>query len=315
MKVNRRQFHRFFGALGLGSLGLNTTTQSLANPYADSDPCEAANQDIVGSETAITCPPEKCVFWINGLFFTGANLSVRANLAFLLKFPQLPESYIDKVVFADGDKKTLAVRYFDPSDKISSGYPPYIIINNINLESHRRFFLVFQLRQGNKTLIYRKTLSGFELKRSRLTGTQLPANLRYEVEQAHNGFITTPFKFKTNLHRSLVVQHTVRAQILELSKDHRFKIQISFLHDDVDDSHYMRYFIVTDPVGRILGLYKRRFNDGKKKSIVVGSLTEAERNNWNLVKDNVAKINDCPYIMIFVEDVKEAIAQTIIWLR
>lgn len=312
MKLNRRQFNRFFGAFGL--LGINAPKTNIAKAQG-TDPCEEANVDIVGSETALTCPPKKCFFWIHGMYFPGANLKVRANIAFLLKFPQLPESYIDKVVFADGDKKTLAVRYFDPSDKISSGYPPYIIINNINLDSHRRFFLVFQLRQGNQTFIYRKTLSGFELKRSRLTGTQLPANLRYELEQSHDGFISSPFKFKSSLDRSLIVSHSVKAQILELSKDNRFKIQISFPHEDVDDSHYMRYFIVTDPVGRILGLYKRRFNDGKSKSIVVGSLTENERNSWNLVKDHVAKINDCPYIMVFVEDVKEAIGQTIIWLR
>ncbi|NRA43928.1 MAG: hypothetical protein HRU09_03115 [Oligoflexales bacterium] len=314
MKVNRRQFNRLFGALGLGSFSLNSSEQAIANNYGSTDACDTANQKIVDSETALTCPPEKCFLWINGLFYSGTNLS-RANLAFLLKFPQLPESYIDKVVFADGDKKTLAVRYFDSSDKISSGYPPYIIINNINLDSHRRFFLVFQLRQGNKTLVYRKTLTGYELKRSRLAGPQLPANLRYEVDKDHDSFITTPFKFKTNLHRSLVAQHSVKAQILELTKDNRFKIQVSFLHDDVDEGHFMRYFIVTDPVGRILGLYKRRFNDGKSKSVVVGSLTENERNSWNLVKDHVAKINDCPYIMVFVEDVKEAIAQTVIWLR
>jgi len=330
MKINRRQFHKIFAALGVGGIAVankskaqseESTTPTPRTPNSGSEEDETTeeplncNQDIVKTETAITCDPDKCIFWIDGLYVDKSQIRPRANLAFLLKFPQTPEHYIDKVVLADGDKQTLGVRYFEPHDKISTGYLPYLIFNNVDLSRSRRYFLVFQLRDKGETYIYRKTLSTFDLRRTRLDGSEIPAQMRSDLETAHNGIVSSPLQFRTNLSRKSVRQHMVRAQLVELTNDHNFAIQVGFFHEDESASHYNRYFIVTDPVGRILGITKREFNDENQGAVIVSALTENDRNRWGLTKDKVAKINDCPYVMVFVDDVKESLSKTTIWLR
>lgn len=320
MKVNRRQYSKILGSLGLGLLGgakLQERQALAATPREETTPsnCPTNNENIISSETALTVASDKIAYWINGLYFKSSNLGSRATVAFLLKFPQTEASYIDKVVFADGDKKTLGVRYFEPGDKISSGYPPYIIFNNIDLTTSKKFYLAFQVREGTTTKIYRQTLSEYTLQRSRLDGPQLPASLRHDIGKSHEGIITTSLQFRSSLARKSVTQHLVKANLLALSNNQDFTLKIDFLHPDTDTDHYMRYFIVTDPVGRLLAAVKREFGDGAAGSIALSSMTEKQRGDWGLTKEHVAKINDCPYIMVFVDDVKEALAQGIIWLR
>ncbi|MCB9229586.1 MAG: hypothetical protein H6618_08240 [Deltaproteobacteria bacterium] len=312
MKLSRRQFGTFITALGLSKAAFRTSAQESDEEDEEKDPC---NIDIVATETAISCDPDKCIFWIDGLYAEKSRVNVRANLSFLLKFPQSSEHYIDKVVLADGDKNTLGVRYFEDQDKISSGYPPYLIFNNIDLSSSRRFFLVFRVIEGSEIVIYRKTLSESSLRKSRLDHGELPARLRLDLDRSHSGIISSPIQFRTALGPASVRKHAVRARLMQLSSENQFSIQISFLHDDENASHFSRYFIVTDPVGRILGLLKRDFGDNRRDYVTVSALTESERNHWGLTMDKVAKINDCPYVMIFVDDVAESLSKTVIWLR
>lgn len=314
MKLTRRQFNRFFAALGIGAgSGRNLIAQTSSDEDEKSE--ENCNINIVKTETAIAVDDEKCLFWIDGLYIDKSQIRPRANLAFLLKFPQTPDHFIDKVVFADGDKNTLGVRYFEPQDKLSSGYPPYLIFNNVDLSKSNRFYLVFQVKHNNEIIVYRKTLSSFDLRRSRLDHQELPAKLRFDLDASHQGIISNILQFRANLTRKSVKQHIIRSQILQLSNDNHFTIQIAFFHEDESPDHYNRYFIVTDPVGRILGLVKREFGDAQKEFVMVSALTENERTQWGLTRDKVARINDCPYIMIFADDVKESLSGSTIWLR
>jgi hypothetical protein len=94
------------------------------------------------------------------------------------------------------------------------------------------------------------------------------------------------------------------------------------MHIDGGPEHYMRYFIVADPVGRILGYVKRGYvapGPGVVVStdpIPVRALTEVERlkEGYVIDSDYVARINDCPYIQIFTEDVFDALAKNTIHL-
>lgn len=81
---------------------------------------------------------------------------------------------------------------------------------------------------------------------------------------ARSGYPTTPFSGTLNDDT-----HTARARIIKihpagsgvLTGD--FEIEIDCMHgDDSSDAHYMRYFLVLDPVGRVLGGVRRNFGDG-----------------------------------------------------
>ena len=87
------------------------------------------------------------------------------------------------------------------------------------------------------------------------------------------------------------------------------------MHKDVSPDHFMRYFLVTDPVGRILAIKKRTFQDGLEESCTLSSLTEEERNFWGVTQDYIPKINDCPFVLIFMEDVQEVLTMGLLWLR
>ncbi|NBW81346.1 hypothetical protein EBR21_06290, partial [bacterium] len=72
-------------------------------------------------------------------------------------------------------------------------------------------------------------------------------------ETPGTGFVTTPFgTWQTG-------PHTARARIQKINADNGdFEILLEFMHDDPrDDAHYMRYFLVLDPVGRVLGAVRR----------------------------------------------------------
>lgn len=277
--------------------------------------CQEENDDILNSETAIASPEGKALVWINGFYLGKGNMGSRATIAVLLKFPQGEEQYIDKVVLGDEDKNALGVRYFTKENKNSSGFPPYMIFHNIDLSFTKRLFLVYQVKKDGERTIYRKTLSDRELNRSKLDGLNLPAKIAYALDNDHNGIISNPMMYKTDISAYNVADHMVRAYISDLRPDGYFKIRVSFFHEDIDEDHYMRYFIVTDPVGRILGITQRQYNDGNKKEVIVSSLTESERQDWGLTKDQVAKITDCPYVMVFAEDVKEVISQSFVYFR
>ena len=320
MKISRRNFGKLLASLSFSGAALAAYEQNNDQETGPEAPQKTNNikkckTDIVSSESSIACDPEKCIFWIDGIYIDKSRLNIRANLTFLLKFNQKEDHFIDKVVLADGDKNTLGVRYFEPEDKISSGYPPYLIFQNIDLAKSRRFFLVFRVIESGDSLIYRKTLSSHNMRRSRLDSSELPARIRLDLDKAHSGIITNLLQFRSRLGPKTVRQHQVRAMLRQITSDNRFIIRVYFFHSDADATHYNRYFLVTDPVGRLLGLSRRSFGDNKRDYVEVTALTENERTTWGLTRDKVAKINDCPYIMVFADDVGEALCRTIIYLR
>lgn len=314
MKISRRIFGKLLSVLSIGSA--NISPLGAAECQDDED-----DEDLIEFKNPITAPKNAVFFWINGIFFGKNYLNKGGNITFFLKVPQNTNHFVEKVVFANELKKTLAVRYFDAKDKTATGYPPYIMINRIDLVRNDKFFLVYRVREGKEKKVYRKTISQTDLQRGdfrdRQNQQQLPAKMRFELQEArHQGIVTSSMNFKSNISTTDVAKHIVKANLLELRDDNNFKIKIPFLHDDIDKDHYMRYFFVTDPVGRLLGLKKRTYTPGNsEKFVIVSAMTEKEKNEWGLTSEKVAKINDCPYVMVFVDDVKEAIAQSIIWFR
>ena len=72
---------------------------------------------------------------------------------------------------------------------------------------------------------------------------------------------------------------------------------------------------MTDPVGRLLGLSYRKFGDPQGSYLLLSALTELQVQQWGITSDNVAKIKECPYILIFADDVKNSLSMTTLWFR
>ena len=87
------------------------------------------------------------------------------------------------------------------------------------------------------------------------------------------------------------------------------------MHDDGGADHYMRYFVVMDPVGRLLGFHKRSFGDGMSEFVNVSKLTPAQIAQEALEPHQIADIRDCTHVQIYTEDVYDALARSVIRLR
>lgn len=270
--------------------------------------------DLKSFESAIVWPEDKISYWVDGFRFED-GIDHRASLAILIKHQQSKTSYIDKIVFTDSEKNTVSARYFSADDKIASDYLPYLIFSKLSLRSDR-FHLYLQIREDGFAKKYRYTFSQSTLKKSKLSNMDLPADVRFDLQKSHTGIVSNSYFFRSSLLPDKGLEkHRVDISLLELSSDNQFKIKINFTHADVSPTHFMRYFLVTDPVGRILGLYKRPFGEGPGKSVLVSALTEKERESWGLTKNKIAKINDCPYVLIFTDDAQEALMKSTLWLR
>lgn len=300
MKINRRTFAKIFGSFSFTSLITQQKTLALS---------EAKCIELTDFKGVITWPQNKIYSWVSGI----KNSSVsRGTLAILLKHKQEHTHYIDKIALKDNNDHVIYTQYYTSNDKISSGYLPYILIQNLDL-SLSQLFLYIQVRKDADVIRYRYAFS--KLEPSKLDGQDLPAEVRTDLDNSFKGIITTPFYLKKT---KPLQAHNIKSEVKYLDAvNNSFLIQIYFMHKDTDENHYMRYFIVTDPVGRILGIKKRDYiKKSFKNMVLISNISDEERNDrWRITKDMIAHIGDCPYIMIFCDDIKEALAKTTIWLR
>jgi hypothetical protein len=322
-RFDRRQFLTYSSLVGVGAF-VNV------DRLAAQDKCELLGPEQISDNypakesTDLNC-------YIDGLHFNDnlSNIESRANLAFFMNVQQSPDKFVERVVLTDENNQALGSRFFDASDRLSTGQPPYVIFNNIRMVNENKYYVYYQVREGSTVTLFRFVLQN--ARRSQLNFKYLPNTMvtAFEPYQGANpGFLTSPFQFYT-LNRTDV--HTAKGHIKEIESDNSFKISIEGMHSDLNSGHYMRYFIVTDPVGRLLGYKERTYEEdslGKPKNIyedspkVAGSpgvmtveaMPDAQRVKDNLYPYQIAKINDCPYVQIFTEDVYDALARSVIYL-
>jgi hypothetical protein len=264
-------------------------------------------------------------FWIDGLHFGDrTNVKSRANVTLFMDLSQTAVSYVESVVLMDPNKKLLGARYFDSSMKMLDGHVPYVRFENVELDSTKDYYCVYSVRSGSTVKLYTAKIEKPET--SKLNTTWLPQQMRNDfktflVGNTANptpGLITTQFQFYTV---NGLATHTARGRVKEMSSDGKsFKVNIDFMHADANDQHFMRYFIVMDPVGRLLGVVKRT-KKGDPTGVVGGStvdvtpITQQQKDDLGIPDLQVGNIADCPYIQFYTEDSYDAIARNMIRLR
>lgn len=284
----------------------------------------AANTAIEGEESCVLTeaqaplawPSDNIYYFIDGFHIAQGVTASRGTLAVLIKHKQEAAAYIDKVVLSDEQNNLMGARYFKPQDKMDAGgFVPYLIFDQLDLKNSGSLQLYIQLRRGATIERYRYVFAKNILVRSKLNQIYLPAALVYDIRQSHKGYISGFYRFASTLKPDHFGYHLVKPYVYQIGADGSFSIQIPFMHKDESDTHYNRYFFATDPVGRLLGIIKRKPTDKEATSVLLNQLSEAQRNEWGLVREDVARITDCPYIMVFVDDMKECLMQANVWLR
>ncbi|MEY2987044.1 MAG: hypothetical protein RJB13_565, partial [Pseudomonadota bacterium] len=168
-----------------------------------------------------------------------------------------------------------------------TGNAPYTIFENLDLDATKDYKVIYvHSDKLENVTAYVHTISKPEPSRfdykhlSYMSladrNSQLLPDLAQELEatnQYHfaasdekNGYITTPYGVTQG------GPHTCRARILKIEGlgakegakniEGDFQIEVEFMHGGESETHFMRYFLVLDPVGRILGGVRRLVGDG-----------------------------------------------------
>lgn len=264
-------------------------------------------------------------FWIDGLHF-GARTDVksRANITLFMNLTQTAISHVESVVLMDPAKRTIGSRFFDQSMKMRDGRVPYVRFENVELDATKTYYCVYTVRSGSTVKLYTAEIKNPEV--SRLNTTWLPEKMRNDFKtflvgskvNPTEGLITTQFQFNT---LNGLTNHCARGRVSEMaSNGSTFKINIDFMHADSGPTHYMRYFIVMDPVGRLLGFHKREPGDptnngGGNLTWNVTAIDAALKAEYDVADIQIGNIADCPYVQFYTEDSYDAIARNMIRLR
>ena len=309
----------FMTKSALGAVGV-TAFASASTLFAADDMCKP---DTVPTDPQLFNSTDSLFYWIDGIHLNEqSNLPSRANLSLFMNIQQKPDNYVERVVLTDENYVTMGSRFFDASDKLSTGHVPYVMFSNLELKYDKIYYIFYQVRKGSDVKIYKFTLTN--ARRSVLSADFLPQIMKddFSLYMGSNpGLLTSPLQFYT---RNTIQLHSARSKIINIGSDNSFEIQVELMHGDATPTHYMRYFIVTDPVGRLLGVVKKNYQQTPDVaagsttagSMIVRAMSDADRQNvWQITANDVAKINDCPYIQIFTEDVYDALARSTVHLR
>ncbi len=327
-EIDRRYLLKLTGTMGIGATFVSPT-----DLFAEGA-CEKVDT------TPPNVKPEQAgatlQFWIDGLHFgPRSTLKSRANVTLFMNLKQSTASYVESVVLLDPQNFVVGARYFDASMKMMDrNFVPYVRFENVELDHAATYTCIYSVRTGSNLKLYTAKIEKPQI--STLNTTFLPQTMRNDfqtflvgnIANKTPGLITTPFQYYTANGLSL---HCARGRVTDMASDgSSFNVNIDFMHADAGTNHYMRYFIVMDPVGRLLGFVKRAKKDdpyvvdGVAKVVPdangdltcnVGRITENQRVDFNVPDLQIGNIADCPYVQFYTEDSYDAIARNMIRLR
>ncbi len=345
--------------------------------------CKAVG-DISSAASSVLSKPasnagKELLYWIDGPMnvslpgYTG-GLQTRARLSCTMNLLHTALSFIESVSLVEdpaGSKTLLAQTFYGPSAGTITGRAPYTVFENLDLDYSKNYQILYVKNVGGMITVYQHTIVKPEP--SRFDYTHAPGSLsdqaesfmpdlvgelrntnlyHFKVDATKTGYVTTPFGATNE------GPHTARAHIRNIvtsgPNKGDFEIEIDFMHGDnpTSDAHYMRYFLVLDPVGRVLGGVRRIHGDGVTDKVLVkrgfhtpkhatkspgldilpeiynySGKSYLELHDGPLPKNikldpekkklyiNSLSILDCPFISIYTDDRFHAIARFSIRLR
>ena len=298
---------------------------------------------------------EELFFWIDGpmsnQFVPGiANPIVRSKMAVSLDYPAVftPDevSYVEAYVLTDINNKIIAAQSL-PEKQMFSPFGSYGIFDNLDITPNTEDVKVFVFIRNKKGTEDSTQVRVFEINKKFIRTSKLnydhlsttaqsgiPTNFINDMRQSRHGLttqsdqergmITTQYSNFASL-----AQHTVRSKLIEIKDEGAgnkasFKFEVDMMHADLNDAHYMRYFLVLDPVGRVLGGLKRTYVDdaniaanptGRSQKTQIVTQDVVNMTNTSFISSLALDIRDCPYVQVLTEDNHDAIARVTHRLR
>lgn len=318
MTIPRRDWLKLFGLLGLSSPLL----------LAQSSLCPSSN--IKDFDEPVLLDENNFAYWIDGPAYLGSG-----RLAILLRIKQSTEKnqtlVITRISLTTESNEVVEVRYFSTPQITREGYLPYLIFDRIDTQLGRKYIFTVQVKLEKEEKIYRYVFDEKKLKRSFLSPIFTPPQLFAEWDKLFASQITTVF----SLPPSFLVQtpcmespspkmtlegcygeHFPQIRLVQqnlVGQDGKFILELSNLHPYRGKSHGFASALVTDPVGRVMGVYQRKTLG--PSTVQITSLTSAQRvQDWKIGPSDAPNINDCPYVLIFASDGLEALTQTVLYI-
>ena len=245
---------------------------------------------------------KELLYWIDGPMNSGlptypstGGILTRARLSLTMPIDHNKAlGWIESVTLAEG-MSVIAQAFYGSSAGTVTGKAPYTVFENLDLDTTKEYKVIYVKSDSVEALTaYVHTIknpepSRFDYSHFAYMGADrdmhyLPAlakeleasnQYHFAADDTKNGYVTTPYGV------SIGGPHTCRAHILSIdgegAKDSsnnniqgNFDIEVDFMHGDTgDSSHYMRYFLVLDPVGRILGGVRRIHGDGVSGKVLI----------------------------------------------
>jgi len=243
----------------------------------------------------------KLMFWIDGPMNSrlpgySGGLATRARISIAYDLIESNNHYVESVslVEKEGSNRTLLQQvHYGPGMGTVTGRQPYTVFENLNLKTasnvtYEVIYVTVRTTPSGQVVEYLK-LDITHAEPSRFdyahiasiaeAGNQFAAFMLDDIRSTNqyyfqgsanpqhsnsalqkSGYVTTPFG------ATFESVHTARAWVKKIAPRGAtdagdFEIEVDFMHGDAGDAHYMRYFLVLDPVGRVLGGVRRTFGD------------------------------------------------------
>ena len=225
----------------------------------------------------------------------------------------------------DSSNKVIAAYYYDATTKMSTGHVPFVIFENIELDHTQSYRVFYVVKKGSESLLYLHEIANPS--RSSMNSHFLPELIRQDfvqfIYEKTPGLLTNPFQFYT---QNGIDTHSAKGHILDIGSDGSIKVDMELMHGDSNESHFMRYFMILDPVGRIVGYVKRDWDPsvgtrgaatevtgtkGGAGSMIVEQLSAAQISQLGLKESQIGNVNDATFLRFATEDIFDALAMSV----
>ena len=223
------------------------------------------------------------------------------------------------------EKKVLEARFLSPEHSRLDGRVPFLVFNQVDLRSSKKFFVIININKESESHIFRFTLEQSKISQTKLNLGRLPPKIRSEFEKTHQGICFSNFQFPTAIVKEEYCSESSgeldcfngffpKVSHISIVKGGDFSIEITFSYPDLDPSDYMRFFLITDPVGCLLAIHQRKYSDKNKGKITLTPMAaDSWKSLWGEAKFNPTSLLDCPYILVFIENPKFGLFYSHIW--
>jgi len=297
--IERRTFLKLSAAAAAAGVVIDFEAAAAAGACREVSEVSKEGSEPLGM-MAMTAGKE-LLYWIDGPMNTGlpgytpANpLLTRARLSLTMPIDHNKAlGWVESVTLAEG-ASIIAQAFYGSDSGTVTGKAPYTVFENLDLDTTKEYKVIYVKSDNAGSLtayvhiIKNPEPSRFDYNHfSYMSLTDRDAHFfpvlareladtnqyKFGDDATKTGYVTTPYGYTQGGHTCDARIKKIEGQGAKDSSNNSiqgdFEIEVEFMHGDIKDTHYMRYFLVLDPVGRILGGVRRIHGDKVTSKVLV----------------------------------------------